>query len=1015
MIQINCPKCNAVLTMPNKYTYEGGCPRCGAAFRIRNGKTYEQSQIANNVLYSLTVLFAAIAREDAENKDQYFLYANKFIESQPLTKLQHNDLTKTFKDEYKGFFHSNYKKIISELKLATDESYKAISLSEQQNFEEKMFSLLCDFAFYTKKVNEQQNQILSTFCTIFEFSEERKNKILSQFMKPQQKKENSDIDNSLSKIQTLLINEFPFQEFFIKNLIISFKRPFISPPQKSYKNLAVILTAETDLICDILNNFSKKLNEEVITFNKISYIDCSNFSDETSLNAFVLELENATHSNNEIITLKNFSALSNQGIAIISKIFANGSINLNSREITGNNKYFFIITSSSQEELQSVIGEQFINSINDLIKLEELKPEDILNLTQNIVNNFIYNTRQELQMNLFYDPVIIDFIKDTYNKNLGMKSVKIYIEHNIHKPLIEYKLKRNPDSESKIILTLYEEKLSLVENNQAISLEKLLPKKQNANLDEIKEKLNKIIGLDPVKEYVLKLEDNVLAQKMREESGLKNSSVSMNMIFTGNPGTGKTTIARIVAEYLKALGVISTGQLIETSRNDLVGEYQGQTAQKTAAKINSALGGVLFIDEAYALCRNNNDSFGLEAIDTLVKMMEDNKNNLVVILAGYSAEMKEFLRNNSGLKSRFPNIIDFPDYSPKEMYQIASTIAKANDYTIDPQCIEPLINYFEVKNVKGKNDSGNGRLARNTVENAIINQSKRIIHENDVDYQTLKLVDFEIKEKEEFDLESKLKDIVGLEEVKNYIRSLAAKIKINKQREKMGIMTNNVQTLHMIFKGNPGTGKTMMARTVADLLYNLNVISTNNLVETDRAGLVAGYVGQTAQKTTDKVFEAINGVLFIDEAYTLSQGGENDFGHEAIDTLVKLMDDNRDRLVVILAGYSDNMQQFLDVNPGLQSRFPNIVEFSDYTLEQLMEIATNLFTKNGFELSNEAMIKLENILEEVRHDSRFGNGRYIRNIFERATTKQAMRISLLTEELTKELLVTILPEDIEKL
>lgn len=188
MIQINCPKCNAVLTMPNKYIYEGGCPRCGAAFRIRNGKTYEQSQIANNVLYSLTVLFAAIAREDAENKDQYFLFANKFIESQPLTKLQNSDLTKTFKDEYKGFFHANYKKLISELKLATDETYKAINLNEQQNFEEKMFALLCDFAFCTKQINEQQNQILSTFCTIFEFSEERKNKILSQFVETQQKK-----------------------------------------------------------------------------------------------------------------------------------------------------------------------------------------------------------------------------------------------------------------------------------------------------------------------------------------------------------------------------------------------------------------------------------------------------------------------------------------------------------------------------------------------------------------------------------------------------------------------------------------------------------------------------------------------------------------------------------------------------------------------------------------------------------------------------------------------------------
>ena len=213
-----------------------------------------------------------------------------------------------------------------------------------------------------------------------------------------------------------------------------------------------------------------------------------------------------------------------------------------------------------------------------------------------------------------------------------------------------------------------------------------MPDSENNSLEEVKLKLQKIIGLDSVKEYVLKLEDNVNAQKLRESSGLKNSSVSMNMIFTGNPGTGKTTIARLVAEYLKALGVISEGQLIEVSRNDLVGEYQGQTAQKTAEKIKSAIGGVLFIDEAYALCRNANDTYGLEAIDTIVKMMEDNKDDLVVILAGYSNEMREFLKNNSGLKSRFPNIIDFPDYTPQEMYKIAAELAKSNDYIIAEEC-----------------------------------------------------------------------------------------------------------------------------------------------------------------------------------------------------------------------------------------------------------------------------------------------------------------------------------------
>jgi len=233
------------------------------------------------------------------------------------------------------------------------------------------------------------------------------------------------------------------------------------------------------------------------------------------------------------------------------------------------------------------------------------------------------------------------------------------------------------------------------------------------------------------------------------------------------------------------------------------------------------------------------------------------------------------------------------------------------------------------------------------------------------------------------------------------------------ERKKMGLPVDNSQTLHMIFKGNPGTGKTMIARTVADVLYNIGVIKTNKLVETDRAGLVAGYVGQTALKTSEKVSEAMNGVLFIDEAYSLSQGGVNDFGREAIDTLVKLMDDNRERLVVILAGYSKNMDDFLQTNPGLKSRFPNIIEFPDYSVDELMMIADNLYSSKGYALSDGAKAKLFTLFEKVLHEKAFGNGRYVRNVFERSVNKQALRLSS-DNDLTRDELSTIEADDIEE-
>lgn len=250
-----------------------------------------------------------------------------------------------------------------------------------------------------------------------------------------------------------------------------------------------------------------------------------------------------------------------------------------------------------------------------------------------------------------------------------------------------------------------------------------------------------------------------------------------------------------------------------------------------------------------------------------------------------------------------------------------------------------------------------------------------------------------------------------MDSVKRYIRSLNARLKLQAERKKAGLKTDNTQTMHMIFAGNPGTGKTMMARTVANVLFNMNVIQSNKLIETDRSGLVAGYVGQTAIKTRQVIETAIGGVLFIDEAYALAQGGENDYGQEAIDTLVKMMDDNRDRLVVILAGYTEDMKRFLSKNAGLQSRFANIIEFPDYSTDELMAIADGMYYEQGYALSASGKEALRNKLESARSNKQFGNGRYVRNIFEKSLNNQALRLSG-EDNLTKEDLITITDSDI---
>ena len=274
----------------------------------------------------------------------------------------------------------------------------------------------------------------------------------------------------------------------------------------------------------------------------------------------------------------------------------------------------------------------------------------------------------------------------------------------------------------------------------------LLPQQYRGDVDAVEAELDGIVGLAEVKNYVRDIAKNVQAQQRRKAQGLKVAEVNMHMIFTGNPGTGKTTIARILAKYLKAIGALKGGQLVEVGRGDLVGRYTGHTAPLTNSVIESALGGVLFIDEAYSLYRGEQDSFGLEAIDTLVKGMEDHRDELVVILAGYTREMETFLTANSGLASRFPNKIEFPDYTADELLQITHVLAKNKGYTLSEACEEPLRNYYARRQAADARTAGNGRLARNTLEKAIFHQSRRLVAEPAAALDVLLPSDLELDE-----------------------------------------------------------------------------------------------------------------------------------------------------------------------------------------------------------------------------------------------------------------------------
>ncbi|WP_224245537.1 AAA family ATPase [Hyalangium gracile] len=542
-------------------------------------------------------------------------------------------------------------------------------------------------------------------------------------------------------------------------------------------------------------------------------------------------------------------------------------------------------------------------------------------------------------------------------------------------------------------------------------------KPTRAAVFELEAELARVVGLEQVKQMLRTLYKQVIADKRRRDAGMSASSrQSLNMLFLGNPGTGKTTVARLVGRMLKEVGVLKSGQLVETDRSGLVSAYAGQTPQQTRKLIDRALGGILFIDEAYALSRGE-DPLGREAIDTLVKAMEDHRENLVVILAGYPNEMREFLKSNSGLRSRFPLSIHFPDYSPAELAAIAVKEVNGRGFRLVEGMEPELSELISQSTVRRDPNQGNGRFARNLIEEAVRRQSARVAdlpNPSPDELITLTREDFGMDARSPASAPAmqRLEEIIGLDEVKDFVRGLRAQLLVDAQRRKAGLPSAGARTLHMVFLGNPGTGKTTVARILAQLFRELGVLPTGQLVEVDRSGLVAGYVGQTALKTRERIEAALGGVLFVDEAYALVADAQDSFGREALDTLVKAMEDHRDDLLVILAGYTGETQRLLASNPGLKSRFPNVLSFRDYTPDELVRIAHRNLAQRGMRLTPDAEARLLSLCSAVAGSRDAGNGRFVRNVLEKAERQQALRLAALASP-TLEQLSTLVASDFD--
>lgn len=669
---------------------------------------------------------------------------------------------------------------------------------------------------------------------------------------------------------------------------------------------------------------------------------------------------------------------------------------------------FVVVAAGYQQEMDNLfrINPGMKSRFNRFLKLEDYNVDELVQILEKFVTKAGFSMDDECREKA---REAIEIMYETRDRT--------FANGRVVRQLFETMCRKQADRVHRLPVSSLTDEILLGLKGEDVPFEKA----KTIDCASILKRFDSLVGMQNV---CREITDMTTLLNMQISRGEKPSQLCRHYVFSGNPGTGKTTVARIMAEVLYALGVIKRGQLVEADRSKMVAAYTGQTAIKTNQLVDSALGGVLFIDEAYTLVSSDMDTFGREAIDTLLKRMEDDRGKFVCIVAGYPDGMQRFLESNPGLPSRFSQTINFEDYNAKELFEIFCSFVKERSFVINPDDVRNVERYFErMYALRGKN-FGNAREVRKVFEATISNQSKRLatLMSNPMfdERQMFEITLADVEgDKADYarpleEVLGELDEFVGMTNVKDAIRRLSVQMMFLNERTRLGLGVAEPTPVNIVLTGNPGTGKTSVARKLGQVLQSVGVLSSSKVVEASRATMVGKYMGETPKLVNGLIERAQGGVLFIDEAYTLSQSNDQ-YGREAIDTLMKRMEDDCGKFVCIVAGYKDEMEEFLNANPGLGSRFNYRLHIEDYTIAELSQIYINMVQKKQYTLTPEAKMALMKCIMQMYQNKKatFGNAREIRNLVQNTLQRLSARVAdMPASKRTPEVYQTIFPEDI---